>query len=271
MMNVFFAYARGSTVTPQHSLAAQSQKLQLVWEMLYQQTLLWGEVYADATTTAHIPFAQRPRGKLLLERLQPGDHVAIAKTSCAFASLPEALTQLDAWYEQGIIVHLLDMPGLTWRPGMGKTMLQLVPALEAMKRNLTCERIHMAMNHPQTKAKMASRTARGKLTNHPGYGYRHRGAAGRKVRVVDAKEQEAIARITAWREQENLSWDKIAIRLLRQRIRTKDGRDWSSQRCRRAYLQQIQRRSQTTTLPAAPSLALSDFQAAKPLPCGPAT
>ena len=54
--------------------------------------------------------------------------------------------------------------------------------------------------------------------------------------MPDPNEQAAIALMVTWREQENLSWPAIALRLLRQKFRTKDGREWSPQRCRRAYL-----------------------------------
>ena len=72
--------------------------------------------------------------------------------------------------------------------------------------------------------------------NRPGYGCRWH----RERRVLDLAELRIIARIVAMR-REGCSWYAIAARLLRERVRTPAGREWSVMRCRRAYQAAMER------------------------------
>jgi hypothetical protein len=98
------------------------------------------------------------------------------------------------------------------------------------------ERTRAGMNCPEVKAKMASRKTRGRLTGRGGIGYVTKGARGRKYREEHPGEQAAIKLIIAWHEGEKLSWEQIALRLMREKHLTKDGLVWQPWRCRMAYL-----------------------------------
>jgi hypothetical protein len=54
-----------------------------------------------------------------------------------------------------------------------------------------------------------------------------------------------MAQIVAWHDQEKLSWEQIAIRLMRQKVTTKAGKLWLKGRCRSAYLAELNLRGQT--------------------------
>src|SRR5260370_34401724 len=105
------------------------------------------------------------------------------------------------------------------------------------------------------KDKIRSRPTRRKAISHAGYGFRYKGARGRKVRVEDPDERKVMGLIVEWHDQEKRSWKEIALRLLRQRIVTKKGRTWSPARCRRAYFAELELRSLRQQL-SAPKLGL---------------
>ena len=69
---------------------------------------------------------------------------------------------------------------------------------------------------------------------HAGYGYKLRGSKGRRTKVPDPKEQQVI-RWIAEQRQAGWTWERIYLDLLRRRERTREGREWSVSRIRRAY------------------------------------
>lgn len=95
-----------------------------------------------------------------------------------------------------------------------------------------------------TRAAMAAKKRAGRkhCRDAAGYGFVFRGRRGHEKLVPHAGEQQAIARIMELRES-GLSWYKIALRLLYDRVRTKDGAEWSPSRVRRVYLAELQRRA----------------------------
>lgn len=67
---------------------------------------------------------------------------------------------------------------------------------------------------------------------YAGYGYRW----SRGRRVPDPQEASTIGRIVTMRDDNGLSWYAIAAQLLREHVVTRNGREWSPARVRRAYL-----------------------------------
>jgi hypothetical protein len=118
----------------------------------------------------------------------------------------------------------------------GRAFLRMMAVFAELERDMIRERTRAGMNCPEVKAKMASRKTRGKLTGCGGIGYVTKGARGRKYREEHPGEQAAIQLIIAWREAEKMSWSEIALRLMREKHLTKDGRMWQPWRCRMAYL-----------------------------------
>jgi hypothetical protein len=77
-----------------------------------------------------------------------------------------------------------------------------------------------------------------KYCRFPGYGFRW----FRGQRVPDQGEREVIAQVVE-RRGAGHSWYAIAAELLRQRVRTADGREWSVAHCRRAFGVELHRRA----------------------------
>ncbi len=88
-------------------------------------------------------------------------------------------------------------------------------------------------NTPSSVAKRPG-TANGTTNGHPGFGYKLRGPKGRKTKVPDPKEQQTIRWIVEGRNA-GWTWERIYFNLLRRRVRTRTGREWSVSRIRRAY------------------------------------
>src|SRR5260370_42341946 len=72
------------------------------------------------------------------------------------------------------------------------------------------------------------------INGHAGYGLKLRGPRGRKTRVPDPKEQRGMRWILEQR-QAGWTWGRIYFELLRRKERTREGREWSVSRIRRAY------------------------------------
>ena len=94
---------------------------------------------------------------------------------------------------------------------------------------------HIA-NRKMTREKKKARGL--KYCRYAGYGYRW----FRGRRVPDEHEAAVIAKVVEWK-QKGYSWYGIASHLLRNRIRTSDGREWSVARCRRAYAASVRRQA----------------------------
>src|SRR5713226_8579709 len=56
-----------------------------------------GGFYQDQSSTANIPFADRPAGGRLCADLQPGQHVVIDRLDLAFSSLDDILATVRAF------------------------------------------------------------------------------------------------------------------------------------------------------------------------------
>jgi hypothetical protein len=87
---------------------------------------------------------------------------------------------------------------------------------------------------PRALTRAEKKAAGLKYCASAGFGFRwHRGR-----RVPDQRELEVMEAIVRWRN-EGFSWYAIAAHLLQHRVRTKDGKEWSASRVRRAYLAYI--------------------------------
>jgi hypothetical protein len=80
-----------------------------------------------------------------------------------------------------------------------------------------------------------------KYCRFAGYGFKWGGPKDKQKRVPDLDEQAVMAQIVQWREV-GWSWYRIAARLLRNRVVTAEGREWSVSRVRRACVAELRRR-----------------------------
>jgi hypothetical protein len=252
----FFGYARASLDVP-YPAAVQEQELR---QLALYQGVEWGRLRCDEATMGKLPLIQRTSGYGLISHLKPGDHVGMTRLNRAFPNQRQAVKQIDDWIEQGVIVHVLDFD-LHTNTDDGRTIAVLRAAAQN-EGSVLRERFMGRINSPRVKALLASRPSRGKAVGRAGYGFRLKGARGRKVLVEDLEERAIMALIVTWHDQDNLSWKHISPRLLleilRHRILSRKGRSWSADCCRRAYLAELELRAQANAKMTAPSLPASD-------------
>jgi DNA invertase Pin-like site-specific DNA recombinase len=234
-MSNFYGYGRGSLDTQEYTVPLQEEKLHRLWQALVQdEGVTWGGMFADQATRSKVLLVERKAGYELNLRLRAGDHVGMTKLDRAFRSMHEAVNQIQNWIERGVTVHVLDF-GINTKNEAGRMVLYILAAVAEFERSLIQERTRAVMNSPQMQAKLRSKRQRGKLTGPPPPGYRAVGAVGRKVLVEDAKEQEAIGKIVAWRDDDDLNWSQIARRLMYEKLFTRENKVWHPSRIIKAY------------------------------------
>jgi len=99
------------------------------------------EIFFEKAVSGGTPLQNRPAGKLLMAKLQPGDTLIVAKMDRIFRSAVDALTMADQWKQDGINLILLDMgiePVNT--SGVGKLFFTMMVAMAEFERHRIYER-----------------------------------------------------------------------------------------------------------------------------------
>jgi hypothetical protein len=122
---------------------------------------------------------------------------------------------------------------------MGRFLVHILVAFAELERAYIAERTREALNNRAKRG--LSRNAR------PKYGFRveKRNIGGKieKVNVADLDERRLMHRILQMRANDPpYSWYQIAVLFMEEGIKTKDGRDWSVDRVRRAYRRELELR-----------------------------
>lgn len=137
---------------------------------------------------------------------------------------------ISDWHERGIVLHFKDCSGEwinTSLPvdgrNVGDVMLRI---LESEKQNRS-EVIRLGIQHRQSQGKRHGRYPR------VGFMWEKRDD-GDHYLVPDPQDIAVMQQIVDWRD-ECVPWERIYFKLLRHRVKTRDGREWSVSRIRRAY------------------------------------
>jgi DNA invertase Pin-like site-specific DNA recombinase len=182
---------------------------------------------ADSVTT---PWLKRPAGQQLAACLTPGSQVVVARICATGLDL---IRVIGEWAERSITLHMATQQGPHGagmsRSTSGMTGDKLVPILRAMRE------LNRSGRSEAVSEGMRARKAAGvKYCRYPGYGFKWGGPTGLERRKPDVDEQGIMARIVEWKRA-GFSWYQIARHLLRNRMVTPAGREWSPSRVRRAY------------------------------------
>lgn len=104
---MLYGYARVSTDKQENSADAQSDRL---YAYARSVNMEFGGLFVDEDQSASkIQFQHRKQGRLLWDKLQPGDVVAFTKIDRVFRSMADAATTLAKWKSLGVGVRFLDM------------------------------------------------------------------------------------------------------------------------------------------------------------------
>jgi hypothetical protein len=194
------------------------------------------EWFVDAPDAASTPWLERPAGRFLAERLKAGTghNVIVAAGEWVYTSAAGLLGLVEDWQARGIVLHLATVPysareffsALSTDGLPGEALVAALRTIRKFNFNRASERSLTAIT---TRKSIGIRH-----TNYAGYGFAWKGRRGHQVRVPHPGELAAIARIIE-RRNAGASWNRIAAELLHERVLTRDGREWSPSRVRRAY------------------------------------
>lgn len=147
-----YGYARVSTTRQAdqgESLEVQKRKIQGYADM---EGLTVAKVFIERGVSAARGLAERPEGRALLDRLEPGDAVICSKLDRMFRSAADALQTCETFSERQIDLHLLDLGhgSVTGENGNGISHLvfTILSAVAEFERGRIAERIS------ETKAKL---------------------------------------------------------------------------------------------------------------------
>jgi len=205
-------------------LEAQAKAIK---DYCHSHGLTLARVFRDeAVSASRHPLSQRPQGAKLIGTAGPGDHVVIAKLDRAFRSLRDFATELDRWQRRGVVLHLLDLNIDSSTP-VGKLIASVMAAVAEWEARRIGERIKAAYEVMRTRGLAPS----GRASLGHALVRRRKGAPRL---VADIAERKIMRRIVKMRRS-GLFWREIAERLAQERVKTRDGRLYSQQRCWRCY------------------------------------
>ncbi len=101
-------------------------------------------VYLDEDVSGSTPFNRRPQGKLLWDRLQPGDCVYITKVDRGFRSMSDAAFTLEKWKAIGIKFRIVDL-GVDVSTPAGEMFFHLLAAFATFERQMIASRTREAI------------------------------------------------------------------------------------------------------------------------------
>jgi len=220
-----FGYVRAPATCSAALPAAEVQRT-LIERFCTQQGLPLTAVFADAKYAASRPWLARPAGQALAAQLSDGCHVVTCGPA-VFTRSADLLGIVQAWAQRGITLHLaLNAKKGRFLTASGAAGAALITALQAAVV------LGKSGRSAAVSAGMRDRRTSGRRWCHyAGYGFRwHRGRL-----AIDEYERAVIGRLRQWRAA-GYSINQLAIHLLHHHVVTKEGREWSAARIRRALL-----------------------------------
>lgn len=209
------AYCRVSTNEQSRhgvSLEAQEARIRAYCQMVGLELV---DVVKEEGVSASIHLSQRPKGRILLQRVQAEgiENIVALKLDRLFRSTIDCLKQTQDWDDQGIALHLIDMGGqaVDTSTAVGRLFLTMTAGFAEMERALIAERTKFALEHKKKNKQVYTSTP---------YGYDRVG----NYLEENTQEQEAIKLMRQLRSQ-GVSYRQICNKLQEAGIKTKQGKD----------------------------------------------
>lgn len=103
-------------------------------------------VFADTGISSDVPLNQRPAGKLLCEALRKGDHLIIPAIARAFRNTAEALTTIEGWRKEGVILHVCNFNSsapVETETMAGNALVEIMAFCASMEKKAIKERFRL--------------------------------------------------------------------------------------------------------------------------------
>lgn len=164
-MKQALAYIRVSTEDQANSLIAQREKIDAYAKFTGLEVVRY---FIDEGVSGGIPIGDRPQGRLMEYDLGGNikdlggvvvSNVIVVKPDRAFRNVIDALTTMDRWSEDGIVLHISDMGGasLNTDTAIGRLMFTTIITLAEFERGVTSERIKTVFESKKKNGKQYSR------------------------------------------------------------------------------------------------------------------
>jgi len=201
-MPAIFGYARVSTSVQAdegESLGTQQRviagyALQHGWEV--------AETFIERGVSGSMPLVDRPEGRRLLDRLQPGDIVITPKLDRMFRSALNALEVLQRLQAGGVSLHMIDLGGDVTGNGVSKLVFTILSAVAEAERDRIRERIRDVKRDQAQRGRYLG-------GRRPRFGYRTIRDGDTLAVVENATEQVALSTMRRLRA-EGASYQRIA-------------------------------------------------------------
>lgn len=170
-----YGYARVSSAEQVEgtSLASQERRVRAIAEYRGESMLC---CFIDEGVSGSVPISDRPKGKLLMGMLCPGDVVIASKLDRMFRSAQDALEWFNVFKQKGIKLILCDMgTDPVTENGVSKLMFSVLAAMAEFERDRLLERTQ--------EGREAKRASGGWTGGKPPFGYMIEGT-GKSARCV---------------------------------------------------------------------------------------
>lgn len=147
-MSYAFGYARISHITGYEkgeSIDGQRLHIENYYKMqLAPKGVKWGGIHDDAgnKSASKVRFPNRPAGKILIQKLQPGDHLIVDKVDRLWRCNQDFVSLMEYFKSQGITVHIVNMMGCALEMGtpMGNFMLSIMVLIAQLESGMISNR-----------------------------------------------------------------------------------------------------------------------------------
>jgi DNA invertase Pin-like site-specific DNA recombinase len=212
-------------------------------EFCAERGCVLARVFEDPGELRDTGWFARPGVRALMSLLEPDDEVVVAGLRSIYASRRDLLKVFREHHARGVVLHIAGFSAkfpksVTLGGAWGDMVLRSFEVFFEFDARARGEAIREALNRKRLEGR--------RYTCHLPPGWRWEGRRGQQRPVPDPYERAIIAKIIEWRDQ-GQSWNRIATHLLRSRVVTPAGREWSPSRARRVYVAATRGRSRPDT------------------------
>ena len=136
-----YGYVRVSTLQQAHEGESLGQQQRQIDGYCLMHGLTLEAMFIERGVSGSKPLGERPEGRRLLKGLQRGDVVIAAKLDRVFRSALDALQMTEAFKQDEISLHLIDLGGDIAGHGLAKLFLTISAAFAEAERDRIRERI----------------------------------------------------------------------------------------------------------------------------------
>jgi len=190
-----YGYARVSTDQQRDNGISLDEQHRRIGGRCLEMGWQLSEMFVEAGVSGSVPFADRPQGKALLRRLQPGDIIVSPKLDRCFRSSLDALVTIQELKRRNVSLWLLDLGGDVSGNGISEMMLTILAAVAQFERTRIGERIRDARAHMRRQGRHLGGTRPFGWRIEPGE------VEGKPMLVGVRAELDAIMRMRAMREE----------------------------------------------------------------------